>query len=403
MSSNDKVGYTPDLNIDETRTCKTMSIRIKLNGERFRTVCKKRYTFRVPGPVLGSALLLFILIIFQFLPAFADEPSKNWGKDVNEELLKPQGDNIPLVKETYSEKLDASQEEASKLIISAATWLDSFFGDSRYTLEENQTRGRLRLSFGYDDRNNFDFSVRFRLDLKVPNLSQKLNFYISADDEDFETDYNPAEPPDRTDSEREKITTGFRYFLKEAKKYNISTSIGLNFDYIYLGLRFRYLKDFGSWQGRFTDRLRWYTDRGWENKATMDLERYFSARWMFRTTAEVNWYEEEDGLPHSLSFNLYQAISKERAVMYEIINYFDTEPKHYLTDAQFRIRYRQRFYRDWLTLEVAPFISFPKEYDKELKTYVDHERKVNPGIIIQLEAEFGNLSDLDPSKTVFRF
>jgi hypothetical protein len=51
--------------------------------------------------------------------------------------------------------------------------------------------------------------------------------------------------------------------------------------------------------------------------------------------------------------------------------------------AQFIISYRQRFYRDWLVLEVSPRISFPE----------DHDRDPNSGIIFKIEAAIGYKAD----------
>ena len=123
------------------------------------------------------------------------------------------------------------------------------------------------------------------------------------------------------------------------------------------------------------------------------MERHFSKRWFFRTSASIDWYEEEDGLPHSLSFRFYPVLSQHRAMQYEVSNYFDTAPSYKMTDLQLRIRYRQRFYRDWLIFEVAPQIGFP----------YDHDRRPNPGIVVRLEGEFGYLAEQDVFKSVFGF
>ncbi|MBC2709557.1 MAG: hypothetical protein HGJ94_00650 [Desulfosarcina sp.] len=53
-----------------------------------------------------------------------------------------------------------------------------------------------------------------------------------------------------------------------------------------------------------------------------------------------------------------------RALLYQIGNYFDTDPSHKMTDVQLRVRYRQRLYRDWLILEIAPQIGFPEDRDR---------------------------------------
>ena len=124
-----------------------------------------------------------------------------------------------------------------------------------------------------------------------------------------------------------------------------------------------------------------------------DLERQLADKWLFRTTVAAEWLEDRDGLAHSLVFRLFQIINAEKALLYEVGNYLDTEDSYAMTDLQVHLRYRQRFLRDWLILEIAPQITFPQEND----------RQPNPGFIIKLEAEFGNLAGRDIFSGIFDF
>ncbi len=308
------------------------------------------------------------------------------------DAVPSQGNDIPLFTEEQNKRFDASQERASALITDAATWFDNFFDDGRYSEEENQTRAKAKLSFGYSKNDDLEVNLRINWKMHLPRLSKKANLIISAgEDDDFDVDGNALTDPNS--SERDELNVAIQYFIKAGEKFNVSTTFGASTSYLYGGLRFRHFHDFGPWQGRFVDRLRYYTDDGWENRASYDIERRFSERWLFRTTASVNWFEEEDGLKHSLKFRFYQLLDQEHALAYEFENYFETEPDNIMTDQIFRIKYRQRFYRDWLVLEIAPQVSFPE----------DHNRDPNPALVIQLEADFGYASSTDVFKKVFDF
>jgi len=50
----------------------------------------------------------------------------------------------------------------------------------------------------------------------------------------------------------------------------------------------------------------------------------------------------------------------------------------------FQVRYRQRFWRDWLFFEVAPQISWPRERDYEFVS----------GILLRFEMYFGKYKKL---------
>ena len=104
-----------------------------------------------------------------------------------------QGDDMPLIDDEREQTLDETHRKASEMVVSAAGWLDSFFDDERYLLEENKTRAKRRLSFCYTRFDGFDFSPRVDIRLKLPQLSQKAFLIISSsDDDDFDSDGNPS-------------------------------------------------------------------------------------------------------------------------------------------------------------------------------------------------------------------
>jgi hypothetical protein len=313
--------------------------------------------------------------------------------------LKPapgtQGNDIPLINEAGEQKIDDTHQQASMMLLTAADWIDSFFNDDRYLLEENKTRAKLRLSFGYTRFDHFEFRPRVDLRVKLPKLSKKAFLIISSsDDDDFDADGKPiSNRPRNEDSEGSDLSASLRYFLKVGEQYHVSTIFGASFAYLYGGLRYRYEYDFGPWQGRLANTVKWYTDDGWENKASIDMERHFSAFWFFRASGKLDWYAHAAGLPHALVLNVFQVVNAHSALLYEVGNYFDTDPSHKMTDLLLRVRYRQRFYRDWLAFEVAPQVSFPEA----------HDRRPNPGIVFRVEADFGYMMEQDAFQTVFGF
>ena len=318
--------------------------------------------------------------------AATQEQPEQWGTE--------QGEDIPMLSEEQEKSLDSSQELASQMLLEAADWIDSFFDDRRWIVEENTSRATAKLAMGYSENDNFEIKPRLDVRLKLPRLSERANLFLeAAEDDDFNIGSNPLDDrPANNEGEDNELTAGIRYFLKETKKYNIIFDGGLSWDYLFAGARYRSIQDFGKWQGRFTNRLRYYTDEGLENKTAYDLERRLHANWLFRTTTGVVLSEEEEGIPHSQYFRLFQVLSSHQAVSYESGVYLDTEPSYKMTDIQFLVRYRQRFFRDWLVLEISPKISFPE----------DHDREANPGIIIQFEAAFGYKADKEGYRKIFR-
>ena len=334
-------------------------------------------------PIIGLVAIGMLLIFAAPSPAGMDEdpPSSN--------------DNIPFITDEYERKVDAVHDKTSDWLLFAAVWLDSFFDDERYLLEENATRAKLLLTSDYSRFNDFDFTPRVSLRLRLPKLSKKslLTIGLAGDDTlDTEDDSTPPEFDSKED-EKNTLRAALSYFLRTGRNYHLTTTIGASWDYLYAGLRYRYAHDFGPWQGRYTDTLRYYTDDGFENKVGFDLERHFSRYWFFRATASADWYQERDGIYHALHLRCYQILNPHQVLQYEIGSYFETEPSYKMTDQLFRVRYRRRFYRDWLVLEVAPRVSFPYE----------HNREPDPGIALRLEADFGYQVGKDAFQKVFGF
>jgi len=340
-----------------------------------------------------KSLSAMIILLVTFLSwssgqvmAAAEEKQVKWGAE--------QGEDIPMLDEEQEKALDSAQELATQKLFEAANWIDSFFDDRRWVVEENTSRATAKLAMGYSENDNFEIKPRLDVRLKLPRLSERANLFLeAAEDEDFNIGSNPLD--DRlanNEGEDNELTGGIRYFLKETKKYNIIFDGGLSWDYLYAGARYRSLQNFGNWQGRFTNRLRYYTDEGLENKTAYDLERRLHVNWLFRTTTAVVLSEEEEGIPHSQYFRFFQVLSSHQAISYESGVYFDTEPSYKMTDTEFLVRYRQRFFRDWLVLEITPRLSFPE----------DHDREANPGIIVQFEAAFGYKADEEGYRKIFR-
>ena len=339
---------------------------------------------------MKTAMVIFLVSLFSWScgcsTATAQEKPEKWGAE--------QGEDIPMLDEEQEKALDEAQRLASEKLLGAADWIDSFFDDKRTIVEENTSRATLKLSMGYSRNDHFEVKPRADIRIKLPRLSERASLFLEAvEDEEFNIEKDPlGDRRANIEGEDNELTGGLRYFIMQTERYNITFDTGLSWDYLFAGVRYRSVRDFGNWRGRFTNRVRYYTDDGLENKTSYDLERRIHANWMFRTTTSVVLSEEEDGIPHSQYFRLFQVLSAYQAISYESGVFFDTEPSYKMTDTQFLFKYRQRFFRDWLVLEISPRVTFPE----------DHDREANPGIIVKIEAAIGYKADEEGYKRIFR-
>lgn len=337
-------------------------------------------------------IVLFIFHLFLYCTAVngavaSEKKPENWEAE--------QGEDIPILKQENELMLDKTQAEASVLLYEVSEWIDSFFDDGRFNEEENASRATLKLAVGYSKNDDVEIQPRLNVRLKLPKLSSRANLILeAAEDSDFDDEDSPDNnfSDDHSDDDGGEFRVALRWFLTESDTSNVAFDAGGSWNYLYGSFRLRTLQEFGDWQGRFTNRLRWYTDDGWENRATYDLEKRINDDFFFRATSKFNYYEEEDGFPHSQHFRLYQVLSSIQAISYETAFYMETEPSYKLSDLQLIFKYRQRFLRDWLMLEISPRATFPEKYDRDF----------NPGIFFTLEASFGNNANEESFKKIFK-
>lgn len=336
-----------------------------------------------------AAIFALVSLLFAACAIATEIPEKkpgDWGVE--------HGDEIPLLEAESQQAIDDAQIEATVLLNEVAEWLDSFFDDDRFLEEENESRATLTMALGYSKNDHLELQPRLDVRLKLPKLSRRAHLVIEAvEDSDFDGDGDPAyNYATHEDSEGGGLRAALRFFLKESDTFNLAFDAGGSWSYLYTSLRFRAIQDFGDWLGRFTNRLRWYTDDGWENRVTFDLESHFAEEFFFRATTTANYYEEQKGLFHSQHFRFYQVLDSIRAIVYETGMFLETEPSYRISDLQLIVRYRQRFYRDWLMLEISPRVTFPE----------DHDHKMNPGLLLKLEASFGNNAGEKGFRRIFK-
>ena len=288
--------------------------------------------------------------------------------------------------------VDALHGGISRGFLTSATWLDSFFGDERYEAEVNQSYLKVRFDAFREGSGGMDYlRPNFDLRLVLPQLRHKTRLVISGDP-NADVDLPSSQPgppatqlakgPDRN------VTTALQVVPLDTKRSNFSIRAGVKLHdgklELLLGPRYRYLVHYGPWDVRFTQEEIWTTDIGWQVRSRFDVERPLPKDLFFRTSLEGVWTENVHGYPYALSFLLRQPLDSDRALQYEWVNSFQTRPTDVLTEELFVFRYRQRFWRDWLFLEIAPQVRFPRDRGFEF----------TPGILFRLEMVFGDIRNI---------
>ena len=286
--------------------------------------------------------------------------------------------------------VDSSHEVISRRIQLSADWLDKFFDDDRYVTEQSKTRLNVELASFIEDGEGLENSTRFSFRLDLPRMNKRLKklylvFSADADDEN-DIDNTPQDDLelDIHDADDENANVGLIFLLKDGMTQNIRIKAGVKLGsgtQFYVGPRYRQIFRFEKWALRLTERVRYYTDDGFESKNRIDFERPITKRLFFRSSTDGSWYEEEPGYYYNFRLFLFHVISPIRVLEYEWRASYETRPHHKLQEVVFKIRYRQPFLKKWLFLDLVPMATFPREKDFDF----------TPGFMVQLEAIFGNV------------
>jgi hypothetical protein len=281
--------------------------------------------------------------------------------------------------------VDTLQQQVSETVVASADWLDAFFDDPNYLAEDNRTRLRVSFKSFSEDGEGTDFDVDFSLRLALPRFENRMQLIVSGETDNFDTTESDWEDIDDQISGREdeSLAVGLRYFFRQSERHNVSLSGGVRFrsgsPVVYVQPRYRYEKPLGQWNVRFIERLGWYSDSGFESQTQLQFERPVGDGMFFRTTGDLYWYQDEDGLYPKLRFALNKPLSEKAVVALQWNNYFETEPDAVLDSSVVKLRYKRQFYREWMSFEVAPQVVFPRDEDYDAV----------PGIQLKLNVDFG--------------
>lgn len=269
-------------------------------------------------------------------------------------------------------------------LLSTAVWFDSFFGDERYESESNMSRFKVAFQRLYEDGTWTRYRPDYDFRLVLPNLRRLTRLTITTalrDDVDNASTLAGLSAPPRT--EDRSVTTALQIFLPSTAKQSTSLKAGVKYhdgrlEYL-AGPRYRVFQPFGRWGFRYTQDVLWGSQKGWQAFTWFDLERPLPRDLFFRATLSGEWTEEVEGYLYYMGFLLRQPLDPNRAIQYEWVNSFHTEPKDELTEVKLIFRYRQRFWKEWLFMEIAPQYRYPR----------DQSFHAVPGILFKLEVVFG--------------
>jgi len=261
--------------------------------------------------------------------------------------------------------------DASRSVTGTAEWLDSFFIDDRIEVEDNRSHILLRNDNLWREHEPESHTLEVRARLRLPALEERLELAITgADEEDDPAAAGLATTDEATADDRGITDVALRFVQDVSDDLNLRYETGARLQGVgamgFVGVRYRQTLPMpDKWAGRIIERWRWYTDTGWESRGRMQIDRRLDPGFLgrFQVTADAD--EPRDGWFYTAGPQLFQELSNNRVIRYEIQGYWAMadEASHRQTAA--RLHYRQRLWENWVFAELSPAVVWPRDQDFE--------------------------------------
>jgi len=286
--------------------------------------------------------------------------------------------------------LDRMHTRLYKTVCLAAAKFDGFFGNARFDDEYQATHGSLALGGLWDQRDGFAPSVRFRADIRLPQLSDRMHVfvgrldpaeYVTEQRDDFDTLPRLfGRPSDDT------LLLGIGYSQPARPggrfDFGVGAALGWPLD-PYVKTTYRLSVPFHKRNAlRLSEAIFWQDSFRLGDTLRIDLERLLGENLLARWTGSGTFAQTTEGVRWFSSVTLYQNLKRRRAIGYQLGISGETNHEVPIADYGLRVIYRRSVLREWLFLELRSSITWPRATLLE-------RRESNLGAGLAFEVTFG--------------
>lgn len=228
-----------------------------------------------------------------------------------------------------------------------------------YELSTFRLKSYLRVG-GRSNEDSYDIKVRFRGDIALPGLEDKLHLVLDNAARDALPGQDPMNQEDQT-------SLSLRTIWRRLRNSEFSLSGGLKWrsslPVVYSELDWCYNRDLLGGCFSLNPRGFWYSDDGFGQMTSMTLTRSIKGPfWVQLRTAERST-EKTDGLEFEQTGRLAWISGKEGRgiVMQGSVFPHLKSSDWYWDDSLVNLSWRDSLYRKWIYYTVTPQVDFPKE------------------------------------------
>lgn len=272
----------------------------------------------------------------------------------------------------------------------ASAGFDGFFGNARFDDEYESTHGSLSVGTLWDERDGWDPSVRFRVQLRLPQLNERFSAFVGrVDPDEFVTEVRDdfdSLPTQFARAEDDEVLLGLGYRKPGPGGGHFDASVGARLDWppdVYAKGAYRLTQPFFERNLlRLHETIFWREEDGYGTTSRVDLERLLADDFLVRWTGSGTYAQETEGVRWFSNLTLYQSLGARRALAYQAGISGETDREVDIVDYGLRVIYRRSVFREWLFLELRSSVTWPRETLTE-------EREANLGAGVALEMQLG--------------
>lgn len=260
--------------------------------------------------------------------------------------------------------VDRSHAYATDRVQALTVWMDDFFGDPTYDLEQPDSLVRLDWQNSWDEEDDYKARVRLRGKLHMPRISKRLNLLFSGTDGD-----NLG-----ADERRENADlVGIQYNLGELHRSRVDLTLDAGTWDLRPGIRYRNQGPLSERAGyRYTQRLEYKNSEGIYGTSEVNLDRVMDENSLLRWNNRIIYGEETDGVEWLTQLSLGQRQRPLHKKHQLVIGYFGavdgvTDPD-YIKNYRLGMVFRRQVYRPFLFAELEPSYNLRRDSPEQSRS-----------------------------------
>jgi hypothetical protein len=252
-------------------------------------------------------------------------------------------------------------------------WMDAFFGDPNYNLEQAESFLRLEAFSEWDEEDGVDLKLRLRGKVQLPKISKRLNLFFAGEEGDTLTE----------EERNQEDQIGIQYRVREGTRSRFDATIGWASGSLRPGIRYRnegVIDERNSY--RYIQRLQYEDGENFFTTGQVDLNHILDDDNILRWSNRAKWGDHTDGVEWRTRLSLRQARDRD-ARRPVALNYYGTingvtRPDSFVKNYRLGVIWRRQVYRDFLFLEVEPAFNYRRRK-------LEDEREPAWSLILRLE------------------